>query len=146
MVFRFIDPRNPFQQLREDMNRLLSGFLGPTANGTRPAAGRPPVNVWENDEALMVELEVPGLKSDQLDLSVHGGELSIQLQRPDVQQEGVVYHRRERPFGKFDRVIRLPADVAPDRVEAKLGDGVLTITLPKAESAKPRTIEVTSAE
>ena len=104
---------------------------------------QPAVNVWEQHDALMVEMEVPGVKSDQLDISVAGGELSVKVNRPDVAQEGVTYHRRERPVGSFSRIVRLPVEVDADRVEADLRDGVLTITLPKAESAKPRKINVT---
>jgi len=93
----------------------------------------------------MIEMEVPGLKSDQLEISVVGDELSIKVQRPDLQQEGVTYHRRERPVGEFARVLRLPAEVEADHVEAELRDGVLSITLPKAERARPRKISVASA-
>jgi HSP20 family protein len=87
---------------------------------------------------------VPGLKSDQVEISVVGNQLTLRIERPDLTQEGVTYHRRERPVGSFTRVLRLPVDVEPDRVEAALNDGVLTITLPKARSAKPRKIQVTT--
>ena len=102
------------------------------------------MNVWEQGDALLVEMEVPGVKSDQVDISVAGGELSIKIDRPEVAQEGVTYHRRERPVGSFTRVLRLPVEVDADRVEAELRDGVLMITLPKAEAAKPRKINVAS--
>ena len=126
------------------MDRLLTGFFGPAADGLLPAMFRnqPAVNVWEREDALLVEMEVPGVKSEDLDISVAGGELSIRIQRPDVAQEGVTYHRRERPVGALQRVLRLPVEVDADRVEAQIRDGVLTITLPKAESAKPRKINV----
>ena len=100
------------------------------------------MNVWEQDDAILVELEVPGVKKEHLDLSVVGKELSIRIERPDGEQEGVVYHRRERPVGNFSRVLPLPSEVDANRVSAELHDGVLTITLPKAESAKPRKITV----
>jgi HSP20 family protein len=145
MVFGYQSTRHPLHQLRNEVDRLLTGFLGPTADGFLPAVFRnqPPVNVWEEQEALKVEMELPGVKIEHLDISVAGNELSIKVDRPDVAQEGVTYHRRERPVGSFSRIVRLPVEVDADRVEADLRDGVLTIVLPKAECAKPRKINVT---
>jgi HSP20 family protein len=145
MVFGYQSTRHPLHQLRNEVDRLLTGFFGPTADGFLPAAFRnqPPVNVWEQQDALKVEMELPGIRSENLDISVAGNELSIKVDRPDVAQEGVTYHRRERPVGSFSRIVRLPVEVDADRVEADLRDGVLTITLPKAEGAKPRKINVT---
>ncbi len=147
MVFRYAMPRHPVTQLRREMDRLLSGFLSGAGDLSWPLAGRgrPAVNVWEGEGSILVELEVPGLKSDQLEISVVGEELSIKVERPDVERENVTYHRRERPVGSFSRVLRLPSEVDADRVEAELRNGVLTITLPKAESARPRKIQVASA-
>jgi HSP20 family protein len=146
MVFGQPTTRHPFHQLRSEVDRLLTGFLSPAADGFLPGAFRsqPPINVWEQQDSLKVEMELPGIKSDQLDISVAGDELSIKVNRPDVVQEGVTYHRRERPVGEFSRVVRLPVEVDAERVEADLRDGVLTISLPKAESAKPRKINVTA--
>jgi HSP20 family protein len=147
MVFGYQTTRHPFHQLRSEVDRLLTGFLGPAADGFLPGVfrGQPPVNVWEQDDALKVEMELPGVKNEQIEVSVAGDDLSIKVNRPDVDQDGVTYHRRERPVGSFSRVVHLPVPVNADRVEADLRDGVLTITLPKAESAKPRKINVTGA-
>jgi HSP20 family protein len=147
MIFRYPSVQYPFHQIRDGVDRLVTGVFGPTAEGLLPAMFRsqPAVNVWEQGEALLVEMEVPGIKNDQVDISVAGGELSIRIDRPDVTQEGVRYHRRERPVGSFTRVLRLPVEVDADRVEAELRDGVLLITLPKAEIAKPRKINVAGA-
>ncbi|MHC4177424.1 MAG: Hsp20/alpha crystallin family protein [Planctomycetota bacterium] len=147
MVLRYSNRPHPIHQLRDDIDRLFSGVMGHWGEGRLPgiSRGRPAVNMWEKDDALRVELEVPGLKSDQVEISVVGDELSVKLDRPDLAEEGAAYHRRERPSGSFTRVLRLPLEVDADRVEAELSDGVLTITLPKAESAKPRKIRVTAA-
>jgi HSP20 family protein len=144
MVFGYQNTRHPLHQLRDEMDRLLSGFLRPAADGLLPSMFRnqPAVNVWEQGDALLVEMEVPGVKSDQVDISVQGGELSIKLDRPEEPREGVTYHRRERPSGSCIRLLRLPVEVNADRVEAEIRDGVLLIRLPKAESAKPRKINV----
>jgi HSP20 family protein len=146
MVFGYRNPRYPLHQLRDEVDRLLTGFLGPTVDGLRPPMFRsqPAANVWERDDALLIEMELPGVKSDQVDISVAGGELSVKIDRPEVVQEGVTYHRRERPTGSLNRVLRLPVEVDANRVEAELHDGVLLITLPKAEKAKPRKINVAS--
>ena len=144
MAMRYRVPRNPVAQLRDEMDRLLTGFLGQPVDGWRAAVGRgqPAVNMWEEGDDVVVELEVPGVRDDQLELAVAGGELSIRIDRPEVAKEGVTFHRRERPVGSFARTIRLPADVDANKVEAKLDSGVLRITLPKAETARPRKIEV----
>jgi HSP20 family protein len=146
MVFAYRNPRHPFYQLCDEMDRLWSGVFGP-ADGLRPAMFRsqPAANVWERDDAVLVEMEVPGIKSDQVDISVAGGELSVKVTRSEVAENVIAYHRRERPIGAFTRVLRLPVEVDANRVQAELHDGVLTITLPKAESAKPRKIAVVTA-
>ena len=144
MVFHYA--MHPVDQLRKEMDRLLSSFAGTAANSPSSAAGygQPALNVWENGEALFVELELPGVKSEQLDVAVVGNELSIKVERPELEEEGVTYHRRERSAGSFTRMLRLPVDVDANRVQAELRNGVLTITLPKAEAARPRKIRVTS--
>jgi HSP20 family protein len=148
MVFRYMGTRSPIQQLRREMDKLLTSFLPGAGEIGWPLVGRgrPAANVWESKEALHVEMELPGIKSDQLEISVVGDELSIKVERPDLPQEGVAYHRRERGVGSFSRVLRLPTEVDPDHVEAELRQGVLMVTLPKAESAKPRKIRVAAGQ
>jgi HSP20 family protein len=134
---------SPFQQLRSEMDRLLNGFLGAATNGGT-SRHQPAVNLWDENDALMVELEIPGVKNDQIDISVAGLDLTIKIQRPDIAEDGVAYHRRERPVGDFTRVLRLPCEVNADKVAAELQNGVLTLKLPKAEAAKPRKINIKS--
>lgn len=144
MVLRYMNPTHPVHQLRREMDRLWSQVMGDQLEPpwTGLVRGQPAVNVWETEEALFVELETPGLKSDQLDISVVGDQLSIRVQRPEAEEKGVTYHRRERPVGSFSRVLRLPAPVDADAVEAELQNGVLCIKLPKAKEARPRKIQV----
>lgn len=148
MVFRYMSSRNPVHRLRCEMDRLLNGFLGSPGEVSWPMSGRgrPAVNVWETGDSLKVELELPGVKADDVQLSVTGDELAIKVDRPEVEQAGVTYHRRERGVGSFSRVLRLPFEVDADRVEADLRHGVLTVTLAKSETARPRRIQVTAAE
>jgi HSP20 family protein len=144
MPMGYLFPQNPARQFRREMNRLFSDFLGDVADGGRLWTGRtqPALNLWETPDALMVEAEIPGVKSDELEIAVVGPELTIKLNRAEPPEDGVTYHRRERPTGSFVRMLRLPMEVDADRVEAELANGVLLLKLPKAESAKPRKIRV----
>jgi len=137
---------NPLRQLRSEMDRLLNGFITPTFEEWIPGVihSQPAVNIWDQDEQLTIEMEVPGVKSDQIDVSVMGEELTIKVERPDMEQEGVTYHRRERPTGTFTRALQLPCAINSEKVEADMHEGVLTLRLPKAETAKPRKITITS--
>jgi len=102
----------------------------------------PLVNVWEDADAYHVEAELPGVVQEGLDVQVsHGNQVTISGERKTTVPEGS-WHRRERGAGKFSRVLSFPAPIAADKVEAKLESGVLHLTLPKAEEAKPRRITV----
>jgi HSP20 family protein len=134
-----------FQRLRDEMDRLLWNFYRPgeAAQGAMVSTqGSPPVNVWEQNDTLYVEAELPGVKSENLDISVVNNELTIKGQRPDEKEAETAYHRRERGLGAFVRVLRLPMEVDSAQVKATLTDGVLLIALPKTEAAKPRKIQV----
>lgn len=112
-------------------------------NGAAPSTGAlPPLNIAEDADRFLVEAELPGYKLDDLDLSVSGAELWIRGKRGFDAKEGWTVHRRERAAGEFSRSLTLPAEVDADQVKAELKDGVLTVTLPKAPTAKPRKITV----
>jgi HSP20 family protein len=143
MVFRNQPARQAMDQLRGEMNRLLGGFLENVGSPWMPNGhNQPAINVWEDDEALMAEMEVPGVTQDQLDISVAENELIVKLDRPETHDPHTTYHRRERATGPFTRVVPLPLPVDADGVTAQLHEGVLRIRLPKAASAKPRKIHV----
>ena len=94
--------------------------------------------------SYFAEAEIPGVKGEDLDVSVVADELTIKGTRQPLADEEAAYHRRERGVGAFVRVVRLPVEVVADKVQASLRDGVLTLVMPKAEAAKPRRITVTS--
>jgi|SRR4051812_10888981 len=146
MAFRHTINVNPIEQFRYEMDRLVSNvFANPAVAGaTRMVSGRgfPAVNLWESDDNLYLEAELPGLKAENLDVTVVGSELTLKGERPDGPPPADSFHRRERGTGAFTRLIRLPSEVNADGVEASLNDGVLLLTLPKAETAKPRKIKV----
>jgi HSP20 family protein len=145
MVFR-VNGLVPLAQLRDEMDRLVTDFLGaPAAAPARwewRAPSYPALNVWEEGDVIYAEAEVPGLKQEDLDISVVGGDLTIHGRRGGDTREGATYHRQERGAGEFNRVLRLPIEVDAAKVEATLVGGVLLIKLPKAESAKPHKIKV----
>jgi len=131
----------PMTQLRGEVDRLLGDFFGTPAV---PAGVYPPMNVWEENETLFAEAELPGFRNEDVDISVVGNELTIKGARPEANwDEGKpTFHRRERGVGTFTRVLRLPVEINAEKIEAELRDGVLTIRLPKAEAAKPRKIAI----
>jgi HSP20 family protein len=133
---------SPANQLRSELDQFFANFLGnPGGTGLDVF---PPVNVWEEQETLYVEAELPGVKKDNLDITVVENELILKGQCADLDpaNDGKTYYRRERPVGTFTRVIRLPFDVDANGVKASFSDGVLLVTLPKAEAAKPRKVTV----
>ena len=135
-------PFDELERMRRDMDRLSEGltrgiFREPTA-GVFPL-----MNVTEDKDDYYVRAELPGLKADDLDISVTGDTLSISGERRiPAEDEKAQYHRREREAGKFSRIVSLPAQVDTGKVEARCNDGVLTVVLPKAEAAKPKQIAV----
>ena len=145
MLFRPLHPARALGQLRGEMNRLVNGFTDQFGIPWNTAGrAQPAVNVWETDDAVLVEMEIPGVKQEQLELSVVENELTVKAERPEMEEGKATIHRRERPTGGFVRSLRLPTPVEASQVEAALHNGVLTITLPKARSAKPRKIPVTA--
>jgi HSP20 family protein len=140
--------RNPFdevERLRRQMDRFLDGYAG-DEGGASFAGVFPLTNLSEDKDAYYVRAELPGIKADALDISITGNSLSISGERTfPAQGEPVKYHRREREAGSFSRVITLPGQVDANKVEAHASNGVLTIVLPKAESAKPKQISVKAA-
>jgi HSP20 family protein len=103
----------------------------------------PFLNVTEDKDKYYVRAELPGLKADELDISVTGDTLSIAGERKlPVEDEKAQYHRREREAGRFSRIVSLPAQIDTAKVEASCVSGVLTVSLPKAEAAKPKQIAV----
>jgi len=128
-------------QLRDEMDRLFPDVDPRTAAPTF-AQSYPPLNMWEDDNYLYVEAELPGLQLDKLDIFIaEGDQLAIRGERLPL-ESAATWHRRERGYGKFHRQIVLPFPVDPDKVEARLEQGVLSLKLPKSPKAKPRRIDV----
>jgi HSP20 family protein len=141
--FRF--PLAPFTELRREMDRLFDNF-GQRDNRSPlwQACAYPALSIWDAGEALCVEAEVPGIPKENLEVYAVGKELTIKGRRPALEERDTTHHRHERITGEFARVVTLPVEVESDKVEATLKDGVLSLRLPKAQSAKPRKITVKS--
>ncbi|MCA9103764.1 MAG: Hsp20/alpha crystallin family protein [Planctomycetales bacterium] len=135
-----------FGQLREQMDRLFGDLSRSSLYNLGQQPSFPLLNVWEEDEAIIAEAEVPGVADENLEVVATGNELTIRGERQAPNGEDSTYHRRERPTGKFSRTVRLAVDIESSRVEASLSNGVLRVILRKAEAAQPRTIPVSKAQ
>jgi HSP20 family protein len=142
---------DPFQDLRSaqdemaQMNPMLAHGLGlrtQQANATA-TAWAPALDISERKDAYLVTVELPGLKAEDLDITMEDGLLTIQGERQfTAESSEQQYHRVERRYGAFRRSITLPAHVTAEGIQASFEDGVLQILVPKAEEAKPKRIQV----
>ena len=140
------DLLNTATHLRRGVDDVFNNVMAAWPFEGRSQARRyPALNIWEDDDKLYAEAEVPGLSMEQIEVLVVGDELTIKGHRKEHDGQSQSYHRRERGTGEFSRTIVLPFPVNQDKVEATLRDGVLTLTMPKAESARPRKITVKSS-
>ena len=130
--------------LRDEIDRLFESPLSELTRTSQLLSGwTPALDVYENKDNFVVKAELPGMKREDIEVSLHDGSLSISGERKteSKHEEGEVY-RAERFFGRFQRTVTLPTAVAAEKVQAAYKDGVLTITLPKTEEAKPKKIDV----
>jgi HSP20 family protein len=135
-------PAREMERLQRQMNRPWEESFGPGPAFWR-AGVYPLVNISEDHDNVYVRAELPGVHPENLQITLHEGNLILRGERqipPEDKQ--VNYHRRERESGFFRRVVRLPARVNPDKVEAACKDGILTLKLAKPEEIKPRQIQV----
>jgi len=131
-----------FRRLEGELDRLVSPSPWPAGIRAMRRGAFPPINVGTTPDRVDVYLFAAGLDPKSLDLSIQQNVLAISGERQVQTNEEAEYYRRERFTGDFRRVITLPDDVDPDRVEAKYQDGVLQITVQRRESARPRQITV----
>ena len=152
----------PLDELRDELDRMWTSLTAaPPLHGWGVRAGAdvfPAVNISESDDAITIEAEVPGLDAGDVDIAVSGEEIVLKGARPELEhpadtsapagkgngerKPAVTWHRRERGAGGFERRLTLPTAVDAGRVEAKLVDGVLTITCPKAPERQPHKVAV----
>jgi len=139
------DPFHQLSSLREEIDRLFDQPLDTYNTPTQfwLGGGWPSVDLYEDHDKLFVKVEVPGMEKEDIDISLHDGVLAISGERKaEEKYDNAETHRTERFVGHFRRALSLPIAVQADKASANYQDGVLTITLPKAEEAKPKQIQV----
>jgi len=129
-----------FEEFQRDFDRLVRRFFGPVAETGWVPYG---VDVWEDDDAVYVEAELPGVKPEDVDITLEGSILTIRGEKKDPRQgQTTDYHLRERRYGRFARSFQLPSTVDESKVTANLKDGVLTVRIEKKAEVRPRRIQV----
>jgi HSP20 family protein len=130
-------------RMRNEMDDLFGGVLRTLERPFSAFQMWPPIDIAEKDTEITIRAEVPGCKPEDIDISVHGDTLTIRGEKKENKEEkGREYYHSESVYGSFQRDVELPAEVNPERVEAVYKDGVLSVTLPKAEKSKPVKIQV----
>ena len=134
---------HPLDGFKREMDRVFEDFF--SGWGARKGEFIPPVDVHETESDVVVTMEVPGLSANEIDISVSNDVITVRGEKKSEHEEkGGGYHVVERSYGRFQRSVPLPTAVVSDKAEAKCQDGVLTVSLPKAEQAKARRIEIKS--
>ncbi len=132
--------------LRNELDRLFEPFAELTRGSQLLSVWNPAVDVFEDKDSIIVKAELPGMKKEDIDVSLHDGALSVSGERKSEEKfEDAETYRSERFVGRFHRTVTLPSPVSADKVKAQYKDGILMITLPKTEEAKPKQIEVNVA-
>lgn len=140
----FRNPWAEFERIRQGLDELSRSYAD-KGKAQGQANVYPALNIYEETDRLTITAELPGVKVQELDLSIEGDTLTIQGKRNHRQADGSVsYHRREIEYGSFSRAITLPVKVDIETANAKLVNGILTLTLMKASEATPRHIKVSA--
>lgn len=140
--------RFPFWDIErtfEEMNRVFDALGAPLGLRSMPRGAFPAINLYDHEDELVLTAEVPGVNAKDLELSVVDNSVTLSGKREEPAEDTARYYRRERPTGTFTRTITLSEKVDRDKVKAECRDGVLTVHLPKLESAKPKAIQIQSA-
>jgi len=161
MSFWYTDPFEEMRRMQRDMNRVFGSFFdrdhaprlenrtgdqsqAVTLVQQRTATFWPSVDVKENDNAITVHAELPGMKKDDINITVENGQLSISGERSQQkEEENEKFRRVERSYGSFRRSFTLPENVKEENIKASYNDGILTVELPKTAERKPETKKIT---
>jgi len=149
-IIRYRYPQSDFSfafdslaSMHEELDRVFESTFG---SGSRPLGTltrwTPALDVYQDKDQFTVVAEVPGMKKEEIDISLHGDTLTISGERKSHEKQGDQAFRAERFFGRFQRSLPLPSAVDTEKVKATYKDGILEVVLPKAEEAKPKQIEV----
>ena len=145
-LVRWSPVRNTFSP-QSELNRLMDDFFGRRLDVEGPTVWQPVVDIEESPEGYLVRAELPGMRLEDIKITVADQALSIRGEkRREEEKKGTSYHRVERVYGTFERSFSLGHAVAADKIEATYRDGVLEVSIPKAEEAKAREIHVKVAK
>jgi HSP20 family protein len=142
------DPFRDVVTLREAMDRLFEDSWVPArqrAEGTRNGTYRLPLDAYVTPDEIVIVANMPGIRPEEVEITLEGDTLTITSER-SAPMENVSYVMQERPYGRFQRTLNLNVPVQADKAEAHYENGLLTLTIPKAEAVKPKTIQVTSRQ
>jgi HSP20 family protein len=145
MLARMTNDFAPLMRLHDQMNEWFENFFEAMPALRGYAAGYPALNLWDDGDNAYVEAELPGLSMDDVELYAHENELTINGRRTFPEAKDGGYRRRERAAGRFSRTVMLPWKIDADKVQAKLTNGVLSVTLPKCAECKPKKVKVLPA-
>ncbi|OQX55599.1 MAG: hypothetical protein B5M53_04045 [Candidatus Cloacimonas sp. 4484_209] len=140
------EPFKDMLSLRDEIDKVFNEFFNRTPDERIESRGLwyPALDVEESKDNIKVTAELPGMKKDDIKLTISDGQLVIQGERKfEKEEKDKTYHRIERSYGKFRRVISLPTEVVEDKAKASYENGILTVTIPKSEKVKPKEIGIT---
>lgn len=129
-----------FDRLTREADRLFER----SNSSAHQRAGVPAINLWRDDDDLVLEAEIPGFRDEDLEIFATEDTITLRAERHESAPEGVQVLRTERSLDRFERTLRLPIEVQPDGVSATLTDGVLRVTLPVSEARRPKRIAITA--
>lgn len=139
------EPFGDMLSLREEIDDLFSDFFRrvPSEGFPREGLWYPAIDIEETEDAFKLSAELPGMKKEDIKISFSDGRLTMEGERKfEKEEKNKTFHRIERSYGKFKRIISMPREVEADKAKASYEQGILTITLPKSEQAKPKEIGI----
>ena len=137
------EPVREMMTLREAMNRLFDDSFTRPVSGNGISSIIPAIDLYQTNDEVVVKASLPGIKADDVQISVTADMLTLRGEfKAANEKKEATYHIREQRYGAFERSVILPTDVQTDKAKADFENGVLTITLPKAEAVKPKTISI----
>ena len=137
-------PLRDLFNMQREIGRVFEGLFSESDSiSPEVSLWLPRVDVTENKESYVIKAELPGVNKENVKITLHDGVLTLKGEKKQEKEEkDTNYHRVERSYGSFERSFTLPTGVRSEKIDASFKDGVLSITLPKAEESKPKEIEV----
>ena len=143
MLVKWQNPVRSLFNVNNDLDNLFEDFFGNRQQSTEDTQISPRINVEENENAWVISAELPGVTKEDVKVNFQDNFLTISGEKKfEKEDKDKNYHRVERSYGKFSRSLKIGKSVLSEKIDAEYKDGILTISLPKAEEAKPKLIDV----